>query len=554
MNDLRRWGDIRFAHAPHTAALLAAAVFVGLLFRTRSFDFDYDEWDFVLQNPRWTLGDYFLPHNEHWSTIPMLVWRAIFAVQGAHSHLPFMAAMLLAHCAASLLLFALVRRRGGDLLALFSAALLLLLGRGSENIVWAFQVGFDGSVAFGLGALLLIDRQAVSRGRALLAGLALLASLMCSGVGTSFLAATAAALLISRRWSLLAPVLAIPTAAYLAWFAAIGVHHVAVHRSPFSSQAAFSLISYVPYGIGSAVAGLLGLGMRWSEIGFGLLTGVIALAVARGRRPDALLMGCLAGLVVQYTLIGLVRAQFGDFEAASPRYVYIAATFLLPLLTWTVRDLPWAGWWRPALVAVAAVAICYNAYQLEKAAVDRSRALGRQKAELEVAYLVRGAPGVDRRARIDPVLMPQVTLQGYLDSRAIEGSALPVIDFDRLPALPPEAVDTALTNLFPPRQSLTAAGAGAGAGCARLDPAVGYLDVTVPDGGAIRIDSQFPGRAAVSTWFLGGPPSKAQLNADLPPGESLLLHYPPTGENLSWHVRVVPPPYGWAAVCPAATR
>ena len=63
-----------------------------------------------------------------------------------------------------------------------AAGLFLFLGSGYQNIVWAFQIGFVGSLVFGLAHLLLIDHDGGFDRRDAL-GLAFgLAGLMCSGV------------------------------------------------------------------------------------------------------------------------------------------------------------------------------------------------------------------------------------------------------------------------------------------------------------------------------------------------------------------------------------
>src|SRR5260370_28405051 len=49
-----------------------------------------------------------------------------------------------------------VSRRAGELIGIGAAVLLLVMGAGWENLLWAFQIGFVGSVACGLGSLLLL--------------------------------------------------------------------------------------------------------------------------------------------------------------------------------------------------------------------------------------------------------------------------------------------------------------------------------------------------------------------------------------------------------------
>src|SRR5450830_1294346 len=74
-----RWGPVVVL----VTGLVAAGVL--LVQSARQLWFFADDWEFLLTRgtvPGKDLG-LFTPHNEHWSTIPILVFRAIFAVFGA---------------------------------------------------------------------------------------------------------------------------------------------------------------------------------------------------------------------------------------------------------------------------------------------------------------------------------------------------------------------------------------------------------------------------------------------------------------------------------------
>ena len=217
-----RWRDVRVPYAVPLALGMCAAAFGSILYLSRTFSFYYDEWDFVLAAPRWTLRSYFVPHSEHWYTFAAVVYELLFTAVGMRSYLPFTAALLLVHASVAFLLFLVVRRRSGDLLGLAAAAMVLFLGRGFENVLWAFQIGFLGSIAFGLAAIYLLDRPSSGRLRQAIACAGLLLSVASSGVGLFFCAAVGVDLVLdpSRRrylWTL-----AIPGAAYAAWYLELG--------------------------------------------------------------------------------------------------------------------------------------------------------------------------------------------------------------------------------------------------------------------------------------------------------------------------------------------
>src|SRR4029077_5915683 len=148
---------------------------------------------------------------------------------GMRSYVPYMAVLLALHATSVVLLFELVRRRAGGAVAIAAALLLLVMGAAWENLLWAFQIAFVGSVACGLGALLVMD--AWPR-RMSLAMVLLFGSLMFSGIGLFFWVAAPVWLFLTptRRGDLvwLAPV----AIAFVAWYLAYG--HAGAPPKPVS--------------------------------------------------------------------------------------------------------------------------------------------------------------------------------------------------------------------------------------------------------------------------------------------------------------------------------
>jgi hypothetical protein len=373
-------------------------------------------------------------------------------------------------------------------------------------------------------------------------------------VGLFFVAAIAVELLLDparRRWlAALAPAVV----AYLAWFLLIGRARSTVHRSPYSLEAVRSLATYVPFGIGAAVAGLFGLALKYSEAGLAALVVVATAAWAPPRPlPTPRAVGAAAGLLAEFGLIGLVRAQFGDQEAGSPRYVYIAAVLLLLLIAEALGGLPWRGPWRVGLAVVAGLAVAWSGYHLLPAAHDRNALFARQRAELQTLWAVRDAPDLNPQAVVEPETMPQVSVQAYLDSRAIQGSTAPEVGFDGLRSLPADAVDRELVQVLRFRLFSTSGPVPAN-GCVHVDSALGYMDVTANEGDTVTIASPYPGPARIFAWTFGaGPPADRPLaTVDVPPGERLRIVIPRTGHGLAWHVRTYPPAYADASACVTA--
>ena len=100
---------------------------------------------FLVTRKAGDLGDLFRPHNEHWQTIPNLVYRALYGMFGLRTlWVPYQSVVVVLHLTAAALLFVLIRRAGvHPWIATAAGSLFVLFGSGSSNIVRAFQVGFS---------------------------------------------------------------------------------------------------------------------------------------------------------------------------------------------------------------------------------------------------------------------------------------------------------------------------------------------------------------------------------------------------------------------------
>jgi hypothetical protein len=413
--------DVRVPHARLLVAATAVIACAAILWLARGFTFYFDEWTVILptdaRDASWTV--YLQPHNEHPAVLLRLIYSVLLNTVGMRTYIPYMAVLLALHATTVVLLFVLVRRRAGDLIAIGAAVLLLVMGAAWENLLWAFQIGFVGSVACGLGALASLlrgevppDSRSEARGgggarSGLAATLLLLGSLMFSGIGLFFLIAAAV-------WLALTP----DRRKDLVWLApaaiALGIWYLAYGRSgtpptPTSlpgNVAALPL--YTVWGLGASVAGLIGEGGLVGPVL--LLLALAALGFSwRHRRPDGFTVGIAAALLAFYVVLGLNRAQIGYQQSGSGRYVYEGAVFWLLLLADAARDLPWRGTWRPALVACVFLA-CFNSGVLLYAySAAKTEQMLRETADLQALAAERGDPCLNPSAIVDPLVMPQVT-------------------------------------------------------------------------------------------------------------------------------------------------
>jgi hypothetical protein len=447
--------EVRVPHARLLVAVGVLATCAVILWLARSYTFYFDEWDFIISAPTWNAESYLQPHNLHPVMVPRLIYSAMLSTIGLRSYLPYMAVLLALHGTSALLLFELVRRRTGDVIGIACAAILLVLGAGWENLLWAFQISFVGSVACGLGMLLALDARPTgfpARGeggpqgrmgtlneeqpwRMPLATALLTASLMFSAIGLFFGVAAAVRLALTndRRRDLawLAPVAVV----FGAWFLAFG--RFGEPAPPLSAADLLAVPLYALWGLGASAAGLIGASGVAGPPLLLLAAGAVGYGWWRGGF-DPLSIGVAAGLVTFYLVTGVSRAQLGYQQSGAGRYVYEGAVFWLILLADAARRLPWRGTWRPALVACLFLACFNSGVLLFTYAAGKTVQMQRQVADLQALAAQRGDPCLNPNGAVDLLVMPQVRIPA-LYYRAVDRygdpvASLPVVDqadFDR---------------------------------------------------------------------------------------------------------------------------
>jgi hypothetical protein len=419
-------GEVRVPRARLLVAAAGAVVAAVLLGATRGYTFYFDEWTFISSMPDWTLASYFVPHNEHPAILFRALYSALMHTVGLRAYWPYMTVLLLAHAANALLLFEVIRRRAGDLIGFAAALLILVLGAGWEDLLWAFQMAWLLSIGLGLGALLVLE----SHRGIVPAVLLLTASLAFSGIGLIFAVAAGVYLLLTpaRRREIL---WLVPLgAALVVWVAVFGqyVHHP--NPGPTATNIPLAPL-YAAWGIGEGLAGIVGEG-GW--FGPPLLVAGAAAVAWRWRRHgvDPLAAGIGAGMVAFYLVLGLTRAQLGLEQGGASRYEYVGAVLWLVLLGSAAPGLPWRGTWRPALVACLFLACFSSAVLFYSFAIARPVVMERQVADYYALAAERSDPCLDPGAAVDLLVMPSIT-RPELYYRAVDafgdpGSGLPLRD------------------------------------------------------------------------------------------------------------------------------
>jgi len=334
-----------------------------LLWLGRGMTFFADEWAFIESRSLGDPGTWLPPHNEHWSTLPILVYRALVETVGLSSYMPYLAVVVGLHGLVVVLVFLVVRRASSPIVALGASIILLAFGSGFENLFWGFQIGYVGATAAGLAALLALDRRD-TRGPAAVA-VFLLLGLATAGISLAFLVAVAVESWLRGRGREMLVAIGVPAGIFLLWFIAFGRFGVTT-RSPLSAEAMLDVPGAIVRGLGNAAGAIAGVGPALGLVVAAAIAAWAAFRLWRDGSVSPRFVGAVAGIVTLYGLIGLIRGNLFAGFIDYTRYTYVASILLIVGLSALVGrlDVPAAG--RPRLAALAigggllAVALVYN--------------------------------------------------------------------------------------------------------------------------------------------------------------------------------------------------
>jgi hypothetical protein len=349
--------------------LLALVAIVILVWLSQGMTFYHDEYTFILLRDL-SLRGIFAPHNEHLSATLVILYRVLLGTVGMASYWPYLAVTFALHVAVAGIVFIVVRREAPLAWALGAMAIMLVLGSGGDDILWAFQSGTIGATAFGMGALVIAPR------RPAVAAILLTIALSTSGVGLAYFVGTGVHLLLTRRRAL--PWLLVPLVYYLVWFALFATSSV--------SPGLNGLVEYVLEGLTATAAGALGS----TSLVVGSLA-LLALAFGLGRAWDVppVVLAMLAASVAFFAIAALVRAQLGAEHATASRYVYVAAPAFLIAGAVLLARIP-----RPVGPAIGSVLLVFAlAGNLTLLVQSHDRLLSKVDCERALTPLQRGSAG-----------------------------------------------------------------------------------------------------------------------------------------------------------------
>lgn len=390
------------------AAEVALWVYVGVAMPIIVFGlgryhwFSPDEWAFLAGRDGTSLDDLFRPYNEHWTTVGVIFFRALYSVFALRTYIPYQLVAVAMHLCLVLLLRTIMQRAGVQgWLATAAAASFVLFGPGSMNIVSAFQIAFTGAVTFGLAQILLSDHEGPFDRRDVAGVAAGAVALMCSGIALPMVVACGAITLV-RRGVVVAAAHTAPLAViYGGWWL---VYRPQTSVGFFGRPPLDRLLEWI---INGEVGAFAELGhYRPVAIALGAVTvaGVV-LAVSNWKpaAPRERLVVPVALFLAGVLVLGLVaqgRWWHGPDGGQINRYVYITVALSLPLIAVAADEL--ARRWKvflPAAIGLLLVAVPDNASDFERKPFTAAYHERQER-------LIRALPTLPISAEVPPDIAP----------------------------------------------------------------------------------------------------------------------------------------------------
>lgn len=471
-------------------ALIASGLL--LLHLTRGTTFWVDEWNFITGRRGNSVNTFLSPYQGHFSLVPVVIYRLFFDAFGISSYTPYRALVIALSLVVAILLFAYARRRVGAVCALLLTTLLLFLGPGWQNTMWAFQSAWLIVAAAGIGALMLLDRRSLKSDIA--ACVLTLVAVSSTSVGIAFAVGIAVDVALTRRRWRDAWIPGIPLLLYAIW----ALHY---HPTPIAWSAVTAVPSNVPQAAAAALSALTGISgiAPFNQNGNALIYGVpllvvglvLAAWIATRRGLSARVVSLVVILAVFTVMLTLVRA--GADGLLSSRYLYFYCLLMALLIAEVARGMRPSLPAQAALTGVCCLAVVSNIGIL-RASGDYIRESGAQtKGALTALDLDRTTTPPDTLAQIalypymrlsagayfaasDALGTPAYTVSQLLSSDAkAQSTADAQMVSDGIVTFGPETGATRSATFSITASAVTNGTASRAAGCVRLMPIAAML-------------------------------------------------------------------------------
>ena len=310
---------------------LGIAGIAWIIWLGRGMTFFADEWAFIESRSLSDPGTWLLPHNEHWSTLPILAYRALVETVGIGSYVPYLTLVAVLHGAVVSAVYILVRQSTSNgPVAMAAALVILLFGSGFENLYWGFQIGFVGATAMCLWAMVALRGEGPPSKRGLAIAVCLLvAGVATAGITLAFIAVIATELLFDRRRRIFIPWIAIPVAVSVIWYIFVGRAGTSYVQHPYGLASPLEVPQFVVLGFGSAFGGVAGVGPTLGLVAGAAVLVRVAWIASRGRPVAKGFLGSMVGIAALYALIGVVRVGLSPDTIEYTRYTYVSGVMLV---------------------------------------------------------------------------------------------------------------------------------------------------------------------------------------------------------------------------------
>jgi len=419
---------------------LVVAFFVLLLHFGEGHWFAGDEWGFLVGRSLSDPIGLLTPQNQHWSTVPIVIYQVLYALFGLDSYLPYMGVTIALHLTLVALLRVVMRRAGvGPWVATLVASIFVLFGTGEQNILLGVQISMVASMVFGLVQLVLADHDGAWNRRDWFGLAAGALAIMSSSIGIPMVVIVGIAVLIRRGWRA-AALQTIPLGTlYVVWYVS---QRGVLSQSPTGSADVAGIAGWVGT---ASVAVLDGLTPHPAVAALLVVIFVGGLALAwlpfdrdRFRRtaagPAALLVGSLVlTVVIAFQRLALIAFAGPDIPRSS-RYIAMATALALPALG-VATDAVVRRWrWSAPLVAVVLLAgIPANIEAFSNAELFSTAEF--QQSQRQFVLAVAASPllrEVPRDVRPDPLVYgPDLVTVGAVIDAVDQGKLQPATDVER---------------------------------------------------------------------------------------------------------------------------
>lgn len=313
------WGFAGLAGLVSTAAIF-------LYYTGRELSFYLDEWYFLLYRQA-NINGFLDAHGGHIVVIPVAIYQVLLRTVGMTDYTPYRAVVIATHLLIGVLVYIFARQRIGPIASLGPAAIILFLGRGAEDFLWAFQIVFLGPILTGLAALMLAERTSLKARLSVCVLLVL--SIGFSEIGLSFVLAVTVLLLTKRTRLKDVWIVIVPSILYGLWYMYYGYGNSSVTlanliRSP----------KFIADEIAGSVQALTGLGpfegISWLDLNWGRAFAVVLVVFVIRRlvkaKENRMLWSLMTAGGVFWALVAFTRAEKGNPVAS--RYIYIGSVIV----------------------------------------------------------------------------------------------------------------------------------------------------------------------------------------------------------------------------------